>query len=51
MDRWPLGTGGGQEPTSVNSMMVGLVATREWGVSGVMCSHEPGASSSSYRRR
>ena len=46
-DMWPLGARGGQEPTSVNSMMVGSVATREWGVPGVMCSHDPGASSSS----
>jgi hypothetical protein len=38
---------GGQEPASVNSMMVGSVATREWGVPGVMCSHDPGTSSSS----
>jgi hypothetical protein len=28
----------GQDPTSVNSMMVGSVATREWGVPGVICS-------------
>jgi len=29
-------TGAGQEPTSVNSMMVGSVAIRECGVSEVM---------------
>ena len=40
-------TGAGQKPTSVNSMMVGSLAIREWGVPAVMCSHEPGTSSSS----
>ena len=46
-DMWPRTTLSGQEPVSVNSMTVGSVATREWGVPGVMCSHDPGTSSSS----